>query len=801
MKPIFISHATKDDAVVDRIAGGLNAAGLETWIDHQHGLKPGVDWSLGIDQAINTCACGLFIMSSASLKSDYCRAEWNRVLYLDKPLYVAVIERVPKEDRPTRLGIIQPADLTADFDSGMADLISALTDGAVSDPKAPTPVKLRITGRIDPRLTTIPMSGRDEDLRQIIEHLRTQPVAILGVGGLGKSRLAAEIARTDERVQGAIWHVASDISRADEVIELLRDHFDLPATTDPRDVLKKLRETPTLVVIDNAESVEEGDRRRAYVELITDLVNNATKVLITGRAEWDWDDLPFVHPYQPKRELSPEAAQQVVLDMARFYGTADLTAYAEALADAARLHARLIEVGVRLTQKFDPPKVVRDLLELQSPRVEEALDQMILKTAEQMFAAEGRNIRTALRRLNVCRDGFTYEAAAFILGQWTGKNLDTATLDKRLSALQIWQFVTRRTLEDGRNRYEIDPLVIAVVGEDSRAHDQHFTYYEKLAQQHDQRQDYYGLDIESANLEVAFEWAIQNEPENALWLFNACGEFLSNRGRFGQHLNWVKRVAAALEHNKDLRARAISLHSLGISYSYYPFGDRQANQRRAIEAFEKALQSIPPLNYRDDYALIQSGLATAYMNLAAFENKKLNLRLAIQADQEALKYWSAQTSPYDYAGVHNNLGAAYLDLSALEDRAGNLRHAIKAFQETLKYWTPQTRPIDHAGTLNNLGLAYRGLAEIENRGANLHHAIEIFQEVLKYRTPQGAPIAYAETQQNLGIAYQALGDFMAAIVRWREAEKYYRLMDYAGEADLILSMIAEAEQQQKDSGA
>ncbi len=126
MTKIFISHATADDAIVDRIAVALNKAHIDTWIDHQHGLKPGDDWSLGIDKAINTCDCGLFVLSPASVKSDYCRAEWNRVLYLDKKLYVALTEHVPKEVRPARLGIIQPSDLTNDFDGGIDELIGAI---------------------------------------------------------------------------------------------------------------------------------------------------------------------------------------------------------------------------------------------------------------------------------------------------------------------------------------------------------------------------------------------------------------------------------------------------------------------------------------------------------------------------------------------------------------------------------------------------------------------------------------------------------------------------------------------------
>ena len=45
MKPIFISHATADDAAVDRIHAALTAAGIDMWVDHKR-LKPGDDWEM-----------------------------------------------------------------------------------------------------------------------------------------------------------------------------------------------------------------------------------------------------------------------------------------------------------------------------------------------------------------------------------------------------------------------------------------------------------------------------------------------------------------------------------------------------------------------------------------------------------------------------------------------------------------------------------------------------------------------------------------------------------------------------------
>src|SRR5690606_7163724 len=150
--------------------------------------------------------------------------------------------------------------------------------------------------------------------KKVKDLLRHAPTMILGVGGVGKSRLAAEVALTSEDTQGAIWHVISDVSRPDEVLELLRDHFDLPTDTAPQDVLKPLRTHKRLIVLDNAEAVEEMDeRRRAYAVLVDDLLYAGAQVLLTSGVEWAEIEIALLYHLE---QLAPEAAEKIVLDMA-----------------------------------------------------------------------------------------------------------------------------------------------------------------------------------------------------------------------------------------------------------------------------------------------------------------------------------------------------------------------------------------------------------------------------------------------------------------------------------------------------
>ncbi len=351
---------------------------------------------------------------------------------------------------------------------------------------------------------------------------------------------------------GAIWLRTGDTASAEDLYRLLRQHYALDATTPPEAVIQRVQnEGGLLVVIDNAEAIP--DPARADFQQAADrLANAGAAVLVTTRVA-DWSIPRKKRTLEPSK-LEPDAAARVVGAMADELGIEANTApFAETLAQAAKLHPRLIELAVG---KLDYEPVSEILKELQglSHDTDDALKEMIGKTVAQM-AAHDPDAPGVLRRLAVTRGGFTWDAAQAISG------LDDEALRARLKTLIDYRFVRFKA-----DRYDIDDLVGLAVGEDEDAHRPHYDYYKALADQHDDSQDYYGLDVESANLEAAFEWAMQNDAEAALWLFNAGMHFLSNRGRFTQRLDWIERVVKALKDSSDdLRANA--QNSLGYSLS------------------------------------------------------------------------------------------------------------------------------------------------------------------------------------------------------------------------------------------
>ncbi len=743
---IFLSHASADDNLVDPMIAAIQKAGFEVWADHL-GLHPGDSWSGSIDQMLNECEAVIFALSPNSAQSKYCTAEWQKALMLKKRLYIARIAPITIPATPTRLVIEQHADLTQNWDAGLAELIDALQDKRALDPTSPvTAAPRKIAGYFPHYYLDLPLIGRDEDMKNVRNHLNgggTRVTVVLGMGGVGKTRLAVEIAALADPTKfpdGVIWHKIEEMTSPDRLTELVRDHLGLPLTSEPDAVWQEAGKRRALIILDNAEACKQPE---AYARLVngTD-ISGGTRFLMTSRL--DWPNLQHRQRHD-LRQPDLDAATAILGKMIEQHPPRfSLNGHEREIAEAAQRHPRLMEYAVRWADKFPADKVLATLHELKGRSAEEALDDMVLKTVRQVESLpNGAAAITALRRLAVCRGGFTYAAAEQLMD-------DTEDLDLLVS----WNLVGVKD-----ERYEIDPLVIAAVGEDESAHRVHYDFYLALAWAHHEKQDYLGLDVESQNLEVAFEWALRvGDGEAGFWLMASCRAFLPNRLRYVQHMDWMLRVNTVLQGITNKPLWAMVQNDLGTVYLNHPLGSRRVNLQQAIEAFQAALTvrtaEVVPL----DYAMIQNNLGVAYQDLAQMQDRVENLTRAIAAYHEALRFRTPQTMPYDYANTQINLANSHMKLAEVQDPVENLTRAIAAYHEALRFLGPTSAPLNYGLTLNNLGVAYHDLSKVQDRVDNLKRAIETYREALHFRTPDTAPHGYAQTQNNLGSAYMKLAE-------------------------------------------
>ncbi|MBO9309888.1 MAG: toll/interleukin-1 receptor domain-containing protein, partial [Chloroflexi bacterium] len=674
-KHIFISYASADRPVVAALYQRLKDDYLPVWIDNLdvvEGLKAGHPWREGLAEALHAAMCVVWMASPASIRSPWVRAELRRALDLGKPILPYVLD-ADFENQAEWHDVKAWTTLEGEQFDGLHRIVPAKLGEERAYEKLANQLRKQVRGA--KRTGTgfpssdleIPISGRDDDLRKVEALLREQCrlVVVIGIGGCGKTRLAAEIANRQRHfAHGVIWHKIEPHTRAEDLTAQIRDHLVLDPKAPPDEVWSALGRHSVLVVLDNGEACADIP---AYAErLKTYDLSNGTRFLMTSR--FQWHETRLINRAHELGLLTLDAAAQLVRDMAAHHGDpARLNGREAELAQAARLHPRLIQYAVAWLNDFPIGEVLTMLRTLSGGADIEAVMQDILyKTLAQIEAQpNGAQAVADLKKLLVCRGGFTSAAADALLGE---SSRTSREILRRWSLLKL----------DGE-RYTPDTLVEAALTPDASACPAHFDFYLALAEAHDARQDYARLDAESANLAAAFDWALDaGEGEKALALLNASRKFLRNRGRVRAFVAQAERVSAALRDHPDKLICASAQNTLGI----------------------------------------------AYWDLANVEDRAANLRRAVECYQRVLRYLTPDSAPLDYAATQNNLGNAYHDLAGVEDRAANLRRAVECYQRALQYRTPESAPLDYAGTQNNLGNAYRDLAELEDRAANLRRAVE-----------------------------------------------------------------------------
>jgi tetratricopeptide (TPR) repeat protein len=166
------------------------------------------------------------------------------------------------------------------------------------------------------------------------------------------------------------------------------------------------------------------------------------------------------------------------------------------------------------------------------------------------------------------------------------------------------------------------------------------------------------------------------------------------------------------------------------------------------------------------------------------EEREGNLRRAIEAYEAALEHYQPETAPLDYAMTQNNLGTAYRALSSVEEREGNLRRAIEAYDEAIRLQSSASRHDLRGETHRMLGQYDKALVDftrslelspgdawtLSKRGQVLHElkrydeALADFDTVISLNA--GSPwywYLHAETHRTIGQYNQALSDINQAV--------------------------------------
>jgi len=811
---IFISHSTKDDDHINRIADTLENAGHTVWVDHRNGIQPGVpSWEKTIREAISNCDIGVFVMSENSLDSPICGSECLLIQELKKPLYVLRLQKCEPAHIWLYIKQIQYADLVTDFNTGMTAFLDTL--GGNMTAESPKPFMNTVTGRDTLRIylpfLKNPLRGREADVNAVQSLIKPHQITqIVGVGGWGKSRISAEIALAYP--QGAVWHRCSEVGRSYELISLFREHFGFPQETKADDVLAHMSQMKPLVVVDNAEEVKNADARADYVALLLQLMGLGVPVLITTRRLWD-EFKPRVQ--YPPPQLPLPIATQITADFAESQNIPMTADEARQLAEAGRLHPRLIELAVLIVPEIGFDATLRRLKSLKHDDIQDALEEMIHKTLAQMRdeAKHGADAYALIHNMTWLYGTFTLEA---VMALAPDHLKDEDELADTLTTLGRYQFVP---FDMTTKRYSLLDVVCDALGKpkDPALFDAYADFYLGRAkaifvdlEDHPELWNEHEADFiniktlgnelmtrtqngTTGDVARAMRFAeytsiyVPNRMEERAWAWLEMGVNAVREVRKGANDAGLMRIEAKLLRRWGSvwyllgeKQKALELYNQGLALSqvdadkkgeasalnnignvWYALGDNE----KALEFYEQSLPLARTVGDKRGEAYTLLGIGNVWSNLG-------DKYKALEFYEQSLTLARAVNNKGGEARTLNSMGSVWSDL-------GNKHKALEFYEQSL--------PLAH--TVGDKGGEAIILMNIGNRWSDLgdkHKALDFYEQSLTLKRAVGDKGGEAITLINMGAVWSDLGDNHKALEFYEQSLPLARAVgDKGGEANTL----------------
>jgi predicted ATPase len=437
-----------------------------------------------------------------------------------------------------------------------------------------------------------PLIGREQELTDVIDLLETTSLlTILGVGGMGKTRLSLEVAgKVRDGYPHGVWFVEL-APRADPALVVfavaealsVREESGRPLLAT---LLKFLGTRRLLIVLDNCEHLVEACARFAESVLrgsrdVRILATSREPLNIAGELEWR---VPPLETPDPKLHESSDRLN-------RYSAVRLFLARASAVATGFRMTEENAAAIASICRQLDGIPLA---IELAASRVKSLGVAQIAERLDDRFHLLTGGNRTALprhqtlgslidwsygllneseramfRRLSVFAGGWTLEAAeAVCIGEGIAPadalELLTRLVEKSLVVADAQAAPPRYHMLETIRQYASAKLADANDAESvSERHLAYFLSFAETAEPHffhpDQLQWYASTDAELDNIRAALEWSLARvRGESGLRLAIALDRYWVARLYWREAIGWLERLleSPALEPQSALRAKA-----------------------------------------------------------------------------------------------------------------------------------------------------------------------------------------------------------------------------------------------------
>ena len=588
--------------------------------------------------------------------------------------------------------------------------------------------------------------GRRAELASARELLEsTRLLSLVGAGGVGKTRLALQIARSVlYHYQDGVWLVdLARVTYAQAVPQAIMKALGVPEHPGqplPSTVRTHLRHKHLLLVIDNCEHVLAmaaeciGEILAAGPEVRV-LATSREALAVAGEVAWQMPPLSLARGPESGRlsegaSIEPAASEAARLFIARLRASRPGRAVRELdLSTIERICRRLeglplaIELAAARASSIPLEHIEARLddrfaLLTRGPRTARPRQQTLRATMDWSYGLLEESERSLLCRLSVFSGGCTGEAAAAV----AGLEAHTPAVHRMLERLSA-KSLARQLASDDEPRYGLPETIrqygalrLGETGDYDWVHRRHCLWY--LEQQEMADAAWYSparpaalawTDREHENLRAAIARSVEERDQKLGVRFLAVlWRFWETRGYLTEGRHWQERILSGpLPQEADgVWARAMAgAGRLAEMAGDYP---------RAATWYENSLTFWRILGDRQ-------GIADSFLGLGVVRAAQGNLDQADQLFRESLALNRAlQYQPGIIVALNNLGGVAYY--------RGEFERAAALWRESLDLSRGQGDPRSTARALTNLGELARSMGRHETAATRYREGLRISHE-------------------------------------------------------------------------
>jgi predicted ATPase/DNA-binding CsgD family transcriptional regulator len=430
--------------------------------------------------------------------------------------------------------------------------------------------------------------GREQEIDALCQLLRrpdVRLVTITGLGGVGKTSLAQQVAHElhDTFHKGVFFISLASIS--DPVLIIPTIAHVLGVTESPNrlllDSLKDfLLNKQILLLLDNFEQIISA------APLLTEILESCPelRMFVTSRealrlrGEREFPLSPFTLPDQPSLEILIQSPSVALFVQRAQASQPDFMLTSENTSAVTEICARLdglplaIELAAARIKLLPPQAMLRQLQE--SPlqmltggsRDLPARQQTLRSTVQWSYDLLNSNEQRLFRWFSVFVGGCTLEAAIQVMGQQTSLDILDSLVNKNLSEQHETDHSPRLSMLETIREFGLEQLNHTHELESARR--AHATYYLAFAEDAereltgaDQKSWLQRLEREQDNMRAALHWAIEHsEVEFTQRMAGALQPFWFRRGHWSEGRRWLEESLAidpGAVQNQLIRAKAL----------------------------------------------------------------------------------------------------------------------------------------------------------------------------------------------------------------------------------------------------